>query len=74
MRGAIYSRVSTEIQDYGKQTDELKDYAARNDIEVKYIFEEKVSGFKDDRTEFNVRLKDAQVAASQFKAQQIFTR
>ena len=52
MRGAIYSRVSTEIQDYGKQTDELKDYAARNDIEVKYIFEEKVSGFKDDRTEF----------------------
>ena len=28
MRGAIYSRVSTEIQDYGKQTDELKDYAA----------------------------------------------
>ena len=52
MRGAIYSRVSTEIQDYGKQTDELKDYAARNNIEVKYIFEEKVSGFKDDRTEF----------------------
>ena len=52
MRGAIYSRVSTEIQDYGKQTDELKDYAARNNLEVKYIFEEKVSGFKDDRTEF----------------------
>ena len=39
MRGAIYSRVSTEIQDYGKQTDELKDYAARNNIEVKYIFD-----------------------------------
>lgn len=52
MRGAIYSRVSTEIQDYGKQTDELKEYASRNGIEVKYIFEEKVSGFKDDRTEF----------------------
>lgn len=52
MRGAIYSRVSTEIQDYGRQTDELKDYAARNDIEIKYIFEEKVSGFKDDRVEF----------------------
>ena len=34
MRGAIYSRVSTEIQDYGKQTDELKDYAARNNIEA----------------------------------------
>lgn len=52
MKGAIYSRVSTEIQDYGKQTDELKEYAARNGIEVKYIFEEKVSGFKDDRIEF----------------------
>ena len=37
MRGAIYSRVSTEIQDYGKQTDELKDYAARNNIEVKSV-------------------------------------
>ena len=52
MKGAIYSRVSTEIQDYGKQTDELKEYAIRNGIEVKYIFEEKVSGFKDDRIEF----------------------
>lgn len=52
MRGAIYSRVSTEIQDYGKQTDELKEFAARNDIDIKYIFEEKVSGLKDDRIEF----------------------
>ena len=52
MRGAIYSRVSTEIQDYGRQTDELKEYASRNGIEVIYIFEEKVSGFKDDRIEF----------------------
>lgn len=52
MRGAIYSRVSTEIQDYGKQTDELKEFAARNNIEVRYIFEEKVSGLKDDRIEF----------------------
>lgn len=52
MRGAIYSRVSTEVQDYGRQTDELKEYAVRNGIEVKYVFEEKVSGFKDDRIEF----------------------
>lgn len=52
MRGAIYSRVSTEIQDYGKQTDELKEFAARNGIDIKYIFEEKVSGLKDDRIEF----------------------
>ena len=52
MRGAIYSRVSTEIQDYGKQTDELKEFAARNNIDVRYTFEEKVSGLKDDRIEF----------------------
>lgn len=52
MRGAIYSRVSTEIQDYGKQTDELKEFAIHNNIEIKYIFEEKVSGLKDDRIEF----------------------
>lgn len=41
MRGAIYSRVSTEIQDYGKQTDELKDYAARNNIEVNIFLKRK---------------------------------
>lgn len=46
MRGAIYSRVSTEIQDYGKQTDELKEFAARNNIDVRYTFEEKVSGLR----------------------------
>lgn len=44
--------MSTEVQDYGRQTDELKEYAVRNGIEVKYVFEEKVSGFKDDRIEF----------------------
>ena len=41
MKGAIYSRVSTEQQDYSKQTNELEDYAKRNGIEVVYVFEEK---------------------------------
>lgn len=45
MRGAIYSRVSTDQQDYSKQTDELRDYAKRNSIEVIYVFEEKTSVF-----------------------------
>ena len=52
MRGAIYSRVSTEMQDYSKQTNELRDYASKNDIEVVYVFEEKESGFNNDRPEF----------------------
>lgn len=52
MRGAIYSRVSTEMQDYSKQTNELKDYANKNNIEVVYVFEEKESGFNNNRTEF----------------------
>lgn len=52
MKGAIYSRVSTEGQDYSKQTNELKDYANKNGIEVVYVFEEKESGFNNDRLEF----------------------
>lgn len=57
MRGAIYSRVSTEEQDYSKQTNELKDYASRNGIEVVYVFEEKESGFNNDRPEFQKLMK-----------------
>lgn len=49
MKGAIYSR---EQQDYSKQTNELKDYAKRNGIEVVYVFEEKESGFNNNRPEF----------------------
>ncbi len=52
MRGAIYSRVSTEQQDYSKQTNELQEYAERNGIEVVYVFEEKESGFNNNRPEF----------------------
>ena len=52
MKGAIYSRVSTEDQDYSKQTNELIDFAKRNDIEIVYTFEEKISGFENDRVEF----------------------
>lgn len=52
MKAAIYSRVSTEDQDFSKQTNELKDYAKKENIEVVYIFEEKESGFNNDRPEF----------------------
>lgn len=51
-RGIIYSRVSTESQDYNKQIDELKEYAKRNDIEIINIYAEKASGFNDGREEY----------------------
>ena len=52
MRGVIYSRVSTIDQDYSKQTNELKDFAKKNNIDIVHIFEEKESGFNNDRPEF----------------------
>lgn len=51
-RIAIYARVSTDKQDYQRQIDELKDYSARNAWDIKYIFEEKMSGAIDERMEF----------------------
>ena len=57
MRGAIYSRVSTIDQDYNRQTNELKEYAKYMGIEITHVFEEKESGFNDDRPEF-AKLKE----------------
>lgn len=57
MRGAIYSRVSTLDQDYNRQTNELKEYAKYFGIEITHVFEEKESGFNDDRPEF-AKLKE----------------
>src|ERR1035437_8514568 len=44
MNVVIYSRVSTNIQDYQRQTTELLDYASKLNYEVAGIFEEKISG------------------------------
>lgn len=57
MRGAIYSRGSTLDQDYKRQTNELKEYAQYMGIEITHVFEEKESGFNDDRPEF-AKLKE----------------
>lgn len=46
MRAVIYARVSTNTQDYQRQLDELREYAARMDYEVVKEFSEKVSGAK----------------------------
>lgn len=49
---AIYLRVSTTQQDYERQEAELKDYCKAFNLEIKYIFAEKISGAKDNRPEF----------------------
>ena len=51
-QAAIYLRVSTDQQNYDRQKKELLAYCTRNQLQVKYIFEEKESGRKDDRPEF----------------------
>lgn len=42
----IYARVSTKIQDYDRQIDELRDHAKRMGYEVVKEFSEKISGAK----------------------------
>lgn len=44
MKIVIYSRVSTGIQDYKRQTEELMEYSAKHNFTVAKIFEEKISG------------------------------
>lgn len=46
MKAVIYARVSTNTQDYERQLDELRSYAARMGYTVVREFSEKVSGAK----------------------------
>ena len=46
MKVVIYSRVSTNSQDYKRQTEELLDFSKTRNYEVVSIFEEKISGGK----------------------------
>jgi DNA invertase Pin-like site-specific DNA recombinase len=46
MKVVIFSRVSTQIQDNTRQTDELLEYASKMGYSVERIFEEKISGAK----------------------------
>ena len=48
MKVVIYSRVSTTVQDYTRQTEELMEYARKMSYEVVGTFEEKVSGGKNN--------------------------
>ncbi|KIA99446.1 DNA resolvase [Flavobacterium sp. KMS] len=46
MKVVIYSRVSTNSQDFKRQTEELIEFSKKNHYEVVNIFEEKISGGK----------------------------
>jgi DNA invertase Pin-like site-specific DNA recombinase len=48
MKVVIYSRVSTIIQDYKRQTEELKEYSQKMGFQVVKTFEEKISGGKNN--------------------------
>jgi DNA invertase Pin-like site-specific DNA recombinase len=48
MEVVIYSRVSTTVQDYTRQTEELMEYAQKMGFEVVGTFEEKASGGKNN--------------------------
>ncbi|PJJ09830.1 DNA invertase Pin-like site-specific DNA recombinase [Flavobacterium sp. 1] len=46
MKVVIYSRVSTNSQDFKRQTEELMEFSKKNNYEIVNIFEEKISGGK----------------------------
>lgn len=46
MKVVIYARVSTNNQDYKRQTEELIEFSKKNNYDVVNIFEEKISGGK----------------------------
>ncbi len=49
MKIALYLRVSSDIQDYNRQETELTAKALSDGKEIAYIFNDKISGFKDDK-------------------------
>jgi DNA invertase Pin-like site-specific DNA recombinase len=61
-RCAIYVRVSSDLQDYERQIQELKAYAKNNNFELQdeHIYEDKLSGFKNEneRLGLNSLFKD----------------
>ncbi len=65
-RVVIFSRVSTLVQDYQRQTDELLEYASKMGYSVERIFEEKISGAKK-----NEERKELMAMMSYIKSNQI---
>lgn len=58
MNTVIYTRVSTSVQDYQRQIEELQQFASSHDWNVLQVFSEKVSGVKknEERQELSKML------------------
>ena len=58
MNTVIYTRVSTNVQDYQRQIEELQQFASSHDWNVLQVFSEKVSGAKknEERQELSKML------------------
>jgi DNA invertase Pin-like site-specific DNA recombinase len=66
IRVVIFSRVSTQAQDYQRQTEELSEYAHKMGYSVEKVFEEKISGAKK-----NEERKELMAMMSFIKSNQI---
>jgi DNA invertase Pin-like site-specific DNA recombinase len=66
VRVVIFSRVSTQAQDYQRQTNELLEYADKMGYSVEKVFEEKISGAKK-----NEERKELMAMMSFIKSNQI---
>lgn len=71
MKVVIFSRVSTAIQDYQRQTDELTEYANKTGHDVVGVFEEIISGAK--KNEERVVLMDMMKFIKQNKVEKVLT-
>ena len=59
MRVALYTRVSTEKQDYENQLYQLKEYCKNNNWQIYKIYAEIISGKSADRPEFKKMMLEA---------------
>lgn len=59
MEVAIYTRVSTEKQDYENQVVQLKEFCKKSDYTIYKIYAETISGKESNRPEFKKMLEEA---------------
>ena len=59
MEVAIYTRVSTEKQDYENQLVQLKEFCKKSDYTIYKIFAETISGKESNRPEFKKMMQEA---------------
>ena len=59
MKVAIYTRVSTDKQDYENQLIQLREYCKKKSFEISVIYRETISGKEHNRPEFKQMMSDA---------------